>query len=851
MTQLVNLHRRAPAGVGAAGKVLALSAILSLFGLAPLFLHRPDLLDGFRSLPWWTFAILFAVTEICVVNLRLRKQSHSLSLSEVPLVIGLFLAAPSSLLIGRLVGSLAVFLIYRRQTLRKAAFNSGLVLAGTAIAEVTFLAVLSGGDPLGFRGCLAALLAAAAGGLLEAGALLRAQSWHDGMIGKFGLVRVVLAVGEAALIGLIGVVPVLAFSRGEAAVPVAALGGIVLLGYRAFATLTDRHARLERLYELSDALAGAPGSADVVRSVLSQSTDLLRADYAEVLLAGVGTGVHLWSLRHGEQVYGPVEAGAHHLTLPFPPDTLRLVQGQGEAEIEFLAARGVSEAVIVPLRIDGPIAGHLLVGDRRGEERGFVPGDVRLLETVANHGSVALRNGRLIEQLHFEARHDELTGLPNRLNFRSLLDEAAEASRRGVPCAVMVLDFNGFKAINDSLGHQAGDELLRVLAARFRSVVGDQGTVARLGGDEFAIVSGAVDAEAAEQLAARVLATFEDPVPVSGTRLRVGGSLGIALGPLHGTTGADLLRKADVAMYVAKSAAGGRRMYSADMLIPAPEVFTLATDLRDAVQADEIEIVVHPLIDLESGQVHSFEALARWQHPVLGEISPEDFFAAAEQSGQVAALSERILDRALAAVRTWMDAGYPLRVAVNLAPRWLADPSLPDQIQAALTRHGVPADRLCLELTESSAMDEPRRAGEVMTRLRTMGVHLSMDDFGTGYSSLNFLSRLPIDQMKIDRSFVQQMYDSARDRAIVQSIIDLGRNLGLEVVAEGVTHPGARRALQEMGCQLAQGYLFTAPISLEEVPDLVSRAGTVGRITLVDAELRPVRPLPYRSVVRP
>ena len=848
----MNLHRRAPVLPAATTKVVALGGVLALVGLVPLFLHRPIELEELHSLPWWMLAVLFAVTEVCGVNLRVRKQNHALSLSEVPLVMGLFLATPSDLLIGRLIGSLAVFLLYRRQTLLKAGFNAALVLAGTALAEVTFLGVLTGADPLGFRGCLAALLAAAAGGLLEVGVRPRVQTWYDDAVPHLATARVAfLSVAGAALVGLVGVVPVLAFSRGEAAVPVAVLGAIVLLGYRAFAALTERHARLERLYQLSDALAGAPGSADVVRSVLNQSTDLLRADYAEVMLSGVGSGVHLWSLRHGEPVYGPVEAGAHHLTLPFPPDTLRQVRGHTPAEIEFLSARGVSEAVIVPLRIDGPIAGHLLVGDRRGEERGFVPGDVRLLETVANHGSIALRNGRLIEQLHFEARHDELTGLPNRLNFRGLLDEAAAAARRGVPCAVMVIDFNGFKAINDSLGHPAGDELLRVLAGRFRDIVGDEGTVARLGGDEFAIVSGSVDAEAAQALAARVLATFEDPVPVAGTRLRVGGSLGIALGPEHGTTGADLLRKADVAMYVAKSAAGGRRMYSADMLIPAPEVFTLATDLRDAVQAGEIGIVMHPLVDLETGMVHSFEALARWQHPALGEISPEDFFAAAEQSGQVAALSERILDQALAACRVWMDAGYPLRVAVNLAPRWLADPSLPDQIAEALVRHGVPADRLCLELTESSAMDEPRRAGEVLTRLRGMGVHLSMDDFGTGYSSLNFLSRLPIDQMKIDRSFVQQMYNSPRDRAIVQSIIDLGRNLGLEVVAEGVTDPGARRALQEMGCHLAQGYLFTAPVPIEDVPRLVNRVGMVSRISLPDADLRAVPARPDRSVVRP
>ena len=826
----MNLHRRPAPDRSVTVKVAVFSVVLALLGLVPLFLHRPAALDDLRLLPWWSLAILFAITEISVVHLQIRGRKTSLSLRELPLVMGLFLAQPSALLIGRLIGSLVVFVLYRRQTPIKALFNTALVLAGTAFAEAAFLGVLSGGDPLGFRGCLAALLAAVAVVLLDAAALTQVKIWYEGPIPKLAIVRMmIVSVLFAAVVGLIGVVPVLAFSRGEAAVPVALLGVVVLLGYRALAALTERHARLERLYELSDALAGAPGSTDVVRSVLGQSADLLRAGYAEVMLSGVGTGSQLWSQRHGERVYGPVEAGAHHLTLPFPSESVRLVRGDTPAEVEFLSARGVREAIVVPLRIDGPIAGHLMVADRRGEERGFAPGDGRLLETVANHGSVALRNGRLIEQLHFEARHDELTGLPNRLNFRGLLEDAADAARRGVNCAVMVLDFNGFKAINDSLGHPAGDELLRVLAGRFRAAVGTDGTVARLGGDEFAIVVGAADAEAALEVARRVLATFEDPVPVAGTRLRVGGSLGIALGPAHGTTGADLLRKADVAMYVAKSAAGGWRMYSADMLIPAPETFTLATDLRDAIQADEIGIVVHPLVELETGLVHSFEALARWHHPTLGEISPEDFFAAAEHSGQVAALSERILDLALAACRHWLEAGIPLRVAVNLAPRWLADPSLPDQIGSALLRHGISADRLCLELTESSAMDEPRRAGEVLTRLRAMGVHLSVDDFGTGYSSLNFLSRLPIDQMKIHQSFVQQMYNSARDRAVVQSIIDLGRNLGLEVVAEGVADAGTRRALQEMGCDLAQGYVFTAPVTVEEVPAMVQRAGMVGR----------------------
>ncbi len=822
-------HRRSHAAApDTTLKVVGFAVLLAALGTVALFLHRPDPLTAFTQLHWWGLAALFAVTEICVVNIQFRRQNEVLSFSDVPLVMGLFLASPSSLMLGRLVGSLAVFLLYRRQTGIKALLSSALVLAGTAIAEITFVAA-AGGDSISVRGGLAAVFATSFAGLAVGVAVARVQTWRDYTQLLPEISRTATwPVLTGVLVGLIGLIPVMAFSDGEAALPIAVLGAAVLLGYRALATLTDRHARLERLYQLSDALAGAPGSADVVRSVLSQSADLLRAGYAEVMLGGAGTGEHLWSLRSGEQVYGPVEPGAHHRSLAFPPTGLLVVRGANPAEVEFLAGRKIREAIIVPLRIDGPIAGHLLVADRLGEERGFVAGDVRLLETVANHGTVALRNGRLIEQLHFEARHDELTGLPNRLNFRTLLDEAAEATTRGFPCAVMVLDFNGFKAINDSLGHPAGDELLRVLAGRFKEAVGTEAVVARLGGDEFAVLSGSPDAATAQALAVKLLAAFEEPVSLAGTRLRVGGSLGIALGPAHGKTGADLLRKADVAMYVAKSAAAGWRMYSSDMTIQSPEGLTLASDLRDAIRADEIGIVVQPLVDLATGAVHSFEALARWQHPTLGEIPPEEFFAAAERSGQVPALSKRVLDQALAACRVWMDAGYPLRVTVNLAPRWPTDETLPDQIGRALALYRIPADLLSLEITESSALAEPKLADEVLSKLREMGVHLSVDDFGTGYSSLTYLSRLPVDQMKIHQSFTQRMYESPRDRAVVQSIIDLGRNLGLEIVAEGVTDPGTRRALQEMGCHLAQGYLFTPPMAVEDVPRLVRRVGIVG-----------------------
>ena len=815
-----------------------LAVLLALVATGSVLHDRPPVLGPLTPVPWWALALLFALTEACVVRVPVGKESQSISLSEIPLVLGLFFCEPDQLMVARLAGSGAVFLFYRRQTLLKAAFNLALVGAGTAVAGWGFALVLSEGHPTGGRAWGAALVGAALAGVMEAAALWLVIHWYaSGSQTARDLGRMVgIAAAVPMPVALMGMVAVLAMLNGNAAVPLAVTGAAALIGYRAFATLSDRHAGLEQMYEFSDSLAEAPGWADVVESLARRTGDLMRAGYVEVALtlpddaedADAGGPVS-WSVHGDGPVLGPDRMDADTLSLPFPPAGPVLVTGAHPLEREFLAVRGLTEALIVPLRVDREVAGHLLVGDRGGEERGYTLRDGRLLETAANHGSVALRNGRLIDRLHFEARHDELTGLPNRLSLRAQLDEtAARAAAGGAPCTVMVLDFDGFKAINDTLGHQAGDELLRVLAGRLRETAGQHAVVARLGGDEFAVLSTTCpDPAAAEQLARRLLTVFDEPVALAGNRLRLGGSLGIAVGPEHGRDGSDLLRNADIAMYAAKTGGGGIRLFSPDLVEVTAAALTLASDLRDAVARDEIELAVQPLVELSSGRLHSVEVLARWRHLDLGEVAPEAFFAAAERSGQITRLSALILDRSLALCRRWQDEGLTVRVAVNLAPRWLAETSLPDQVGAALERYGVPAGLLCLELTESSVIADPRRAIATLSRLREMGVHLSVDDFGTGYSSLTYLSRLPVDQMKIDKSFVLRLQESARDRAIARSIVDLGRNLGLEVVAEGVTDPATREVLQELGCTLGQGYLFSRPVDPEDLPRLADRLGRV------------------------
>ena len=845
----------------AAARLVLLSLLLA--GAAALLTPasaRPAALAGLRLAPWWLFAGLFAVTEACVVQLRLRREAFSLSLSEGPLVIGLFLALPADLLVGRALGSALVFLAVRRQRPIKAGFNTALVAGGTAVAVTLFASMLpTDAAPFGPAAWWAALAATVGAGVLDSLALILVVGWYGTPVtARVLLGEVTSSVAVSALVGGAGLVAVGASRGGEATLPLVLAGGVVLLVYRGFAALADRHTSLERLYELSDSLAATPGWNEALGAVLRRSSDLLRAGYVEVLLSGHGPGraplgPQRWWVRAGApgvqaQVEGPEDAA--HLVgvgMPFPPPRPALLRAADDAARPFLAVRGLREALVVPLRLDDVALGHLVVGDRTGEAR-FVHGDVRLLETVANHGSVALRNGRLIERLHHEAREDELTGLPNRLRFRELLDAAAEAAATGGPaCAVMVLDFDGFKAINDTLGHQAGDDLLRVLAGRLDVGAAGQALVARLGGDEFAILSTrrTTDVDAL-QLARHLLTAFDEPVSVGGARLRLSGSVGVALGPRHGADGSELLRSADIAMYAAKAGTGGARLFAPDMDGATTQAVVLASDVRDAIAADEVDVAVQPLVELRTGAVHSVEVLARWRHPVHGDVSPAALFEAAGRAGQVAALSVRILDRALGLARSWQDAGTPVRVAVNLAPRWLADATLPRQVAVALERHGVPADLLCLEIRESSVLADPRRGLTALEELRGMGVHLAVDDFGTGYSSLTYLSRLPVDQLKIDRSFVGRICESSRDRAIARSIIELGRSLGLEVVGEGVTDEPTREALVALGCRLGQGYLFAEPLPAAQIGALVDLRGALAARVAVPAPAPAPPPLPRR-----
>jgi diguanylate cyclase (GGDEF)-like protein len=380
--------------------------------------------------------------------------------------------------------------------------------------------------------------------------------------------------------------------------------------------------------------------------------------------------------------------------------------------------------------------------------------------------------------------------------------------------AVMLMDLDGFKDVNDTLGHQTGDSLLQQIALALHKAVGMRGLVSRLGGDEFAIViPGADDRSEVAAIAREILLAAERPVSIDGLALEVRASLGVALAPDHGTDAAGLLRQADVAMYQAKQSRSGVEVYDANEDHYTTRRLILVTELSRALQTSSVELHYQPKADLDTGRVVGAEALLRWTHPLYGVIPPDEFIPVAEQSGLIRPLTHWVLQTALDQVSSWRAQGLDLTIAVNLSARSVVDTELVVDVSDLITQAGIPPAALTLELTESALPPDRARSETVLTGLAALGVRLAIDDFGTGYSSLSRLKRLQVHEVKIDKSFVVQMVANDDDDAIVRSTIDLARNLGLTVVAEGVEDEATWRRLHQLGCDAAQGYYLSAPLS--------------------------------------
>jgi diguanylate cyclase (GGDEF)-like protein len=422
------------------------------------------------------------------------------------------------------------------------------------------------------------------------------------------------------------------------------------------------------------------------------------------------------------------------------------------------------------------------------------------------------------EELEHLALYDSLTGLPNRSLIKDRLKQGIKnANRDNKPMAIMMIDLDRFKDVNDTLGHNTGDELLKEVGARFNVALRTADTVGRLGGDEFAVIIPGANVRKAVNVAKNIMKTFELPFTLEENHFSVSASMGIAVYPDHGQDMSTLMKHADVAMYVAKRTKNGYFVYNSEEDKYSPTRLALSGDLRSAMNADEFQLYYQPKMDLSSGRIIGVEALARWLHPQRGFIPPDDFIPVLEQTGLIKQFTLWVLDTALNQHSLWIDAGMDLTMAINLSMYNLRDPLLPNQITDILKKWNTRKGSLIMELTEGSIMDEPINVQRILTQLEALGIQFSIDDFGTGYSSLSHLNQLKVSELKIDRSFVMNMGTNKDSTVIVHSIIDLAHNLGLRVVAEGVEDSETLAHLKESNCDIIQGNHISIPLPAEDL----------------------------------
>ena len=586
------------------------------------------------------------------------------------------------------------------------------------------------------------------------------------------------------------------------------LAGMVVCGLGMIASLRRRNADLRRAHARAEAIGAdlrrAGERFDAALSNMSQG--LCMADADRRVLVCNRRFVEMFGLAPDDARIGARVADLFRAAERGDRFPGALVAGVG-AEQERLALRPRPLA----FSREGEDGSVLAVSHRPMPDGGW----------VATYEDATERK-RAERQIAYMAHHDALTGLPNRTLLHERIARSVAQLGRGVGFAVLCLDLDRFKAVNDTLGHAAGDALLRAVSERLLSCVRETDTVARLGGDEFAVVqAGTARPEDVEHLAGRILAAVGAPYDLDGHQVVIGTSVGIAVAPGDGGDGEQLLRSADTALYRAKADGRGvYRFFAPEMDARLQARRAVEVGLRRALAVGEFELFYQPLLDLRTDRVSGFEALLRWHHPERGLIAPSDFIPIAEEIGLIVPIGEWVLRRACADAASWP---LPVRVAVNVSPTQFGSTRLVDAVAEALAASGLPAGRLELEITESVLLQDNDATLSVLHRFRGMGVRISMDDFGTGYSSLSYLRSFPFDKIKIDRSFVQNLSDGGSTPAIVSAIADLGSSLGMGTTAEGVeTHEQLSR-LREQGCTEVQGYFISPPRPAPEIPGLLER----------------------------
>jgi diguanylate cyclase (GGDEF)-like protein len=864
---MTSVRRRQWAGLVRSSRIDArlwiLGAILLLLA-AGLWAGYAAALPVFAQpgVPWWAFAIAFFGAARLATMDSPRRGTQAITLAAAPFVVGLFHATPRDLLIGYVVGTSIAAATRRPRAVWQTTFDIVRFAVFAAIGIWAFRAISGSPNLRVWHSALGAIAATAITVLrrgISEGIVIRPRergSWID----VANHLRSAFVAAAAALcIGLIAVrlIPV----DGFALVPLSVVTFTVLMTHRAWVRERYDHEAAEFLIGAVDALAGRELEPSILL-LLNRARAIFHAEIAQLTVFPSQPAEKAFrsTVRHGHPDEVMIPLGLGELDDVLEAETAGVIVRAGAVDdpsSEMLSRRGVSEAMVALLRGESRMIGSLMVGGHL-DARTFDARDLRLFRTLATRTTAILENSRmersiarlteLQEQLTHQAYHDSLTDLANRSLFGQQIEQALRRSAEGsASVAVIFLDIDDFKGVNDTLGHAAGDALLVEVATRIRRCLRRPDTAARLGGDEFALLIEGVDsAIEAEHVARRVLDVLRDPFTVSGTSVIVRASLGIAVADNSDANATSLMRHADVAMYVAKGAGRNRYvLFAPGMENDVVHRRQLRGELERAMELNQFILHYQPVVNLITGEITAVEALVRWHHPLRGIVAPGEFIGVAEESGLIMQLGEFVLRTACTTTLELQRLqATPLAVCVNVSVVQLNAPTFVEDVLAIVEETGLAPDTLILELTESMFVEDTAIVTAKLDALRAAGIRVAIDDFGTGYSSLSYLRRLPVDILKIAKPFVDDLAAGA-DEDFTRAIVTIADALQLHVIAEGIEAASQVTRLLSLGCLAGQGYHLCHPLPAAEVEQLL-RNGGIDRSRLESASDAPAKVMPLR-----
>jgi diguanylate cyclase (GGDEF)-like protein len=825
LTEPVAAHVRPPEGSRVASGRLTPTVqvwliVTGMVGLlVVIFLLLPSRTDPLRDSAWWVFIVLVlanALAERTAFDIEIGDEGHSFSLSELPVAFGVVFLSPAMAVLARVAGAMPMMYGPRKNRGVKLVFNLVLFASEALIAVLIsrlFVSWWADTDPVVLVGTMVGVLVGTwSTGLAVASVVSRFEGsflgrarvevvslwWFYTINSIFATMSVALALFSPWL--TLAVVP-------------AAFGLWSVL--RSFGLLTQEMQNLDALHGFAGRVGRTLNVEDISKSAVDDLVELIRADGAALLRSnGASVDVHV----SGHMpVKLPRLTADERWTALVGGGQARMMAAEDLRRLDAVTDSRLRTLMVAPIPDDaGETFAVLVVAERNVQRYRFTDAELARLRNMADQLAISLRRGLLHERLEYEARHDALTGLPARTLFEWAVRNAI-ATERTRAAAVMMLDLDRFKEVNDTLGHHAGDALLIEFSQRMSTLLAEGDMLARLAGDEFAILCFRDDPDDLVAVARQCVEAGGRPVVLDGLEIVVTVSVGVALINPDESDPLQPIRRADIAMYNAKWQRTGVEVYRDEIDRRTPARLSMLGDLRTAIETDEIDVVFQPKLDLRTHEIVGAEALVRWDSKTRGVVSPSEFVRVAEDTGLIKDLTDLVLKRGIAALRMFDDAGLGIRLAINLSTHDLFDTKLPARVLTQLELNRVQPSELTLEITESSLLVDAPRTRATIDDLHQAGFRLAVDDFGTGYSSLSYLRRLPVHELKIDQSFVSNMLRDPQDEVIVRSTIDLGHNLQLSVVAEGVEDEATLHALAAMGCDIAQGFGIARPLTAPEL----------------------------------